>query len=116
MPLVETVVRLFLGRLLYIVRMARQVVRKTSVFVLVTISLYGTVQLGSYYFRAAFGLPSAQWQLAFVLVPIPILLGVGAILIAAFPRPPLSRLIGVTAWVATLAPVLLAALVELGIY
>jgi hypothetical protein len=91
-------------------------VSKSIVALLLIVSVYGTFHLGRDYIQALFGRQDAQWQFAFVLAPVPIGLGAAAIVIAKLSRPPLPRVSILGAWVATLVPVALSALVGLHAY
>jgi hypothetical protein len=79
-------------------------------------SVGGTAHLGQGYSQAVLGRPDAQWQFAFVLAPIPILLGALGLAISVFSRPPLSRTFTFGACVVTLAPLGLVALVWIHAY
>jgi hypothetical protein len=96
--------------------MPKQLAAKSTVILLVIASAYGTVHLGGDYLRALFGRPEAQWQFAFLWVPLPILFGLVAVAITKFARPPLHKAFALSAWVGTLLPVALSALVGLHAY
>jgi hypothetical protein len=91
-------------------------VSKSVVVLLLIASVYGTIHLGRDYFQALSGKPDAQWQFAFVLAPVPIVLGAVAIAVAKFSRPPLPRIFALAAWVAALAPLALLVLVQAHAY
>jgi len=93
-----------------------QPVLKSIFTLLLIVSACGTFQLGRDYVQALFGTPDAQWQFAFALAPMVIFLGAAAIVIARLHRPPLPRILTLGAWLATLVPVALSALVGLHAY
>jgi hypothetical protein len=96
--------------------MPKQLVPKAVVAFLLSASAYGTAHLAQDYLQAVFGTPDAQWQFAFVLAPIPILLGMVGLVIARFSRPRLSRVLVLASWVVTLVPLGLLGLVWIHAY
>jgi predicted nucleic acid-binding protein len=62
----------------------KQLIRQVAVVLLLIVSLDGTAYLGYDYLRSIFWVPEAQWQLAFMLAPLPIVLGDVAALISQF--------------------------------
>lgn len=65
--------------------MLKRLSRQVAVILLLVGSLGWTAHLGQDYLQAVFGPPPpAQWQFAFVMAPIPVLLGAVALVIAKF--------------------------------
>jgi len=83
---------------------------------LLSASVSVTAHLGQDYFQALFGRPAAQWQFAFMLAPISILLGALGLAVANFSRPPLSQPFVLGACVVTLVPLGLLGLVWIHAY
>jgi len=96
--------------------MQKQSVLRAIVGLFLGASVFGTAHLVHDYYRALFGRPDAQWQFAFVLAPIPILLGASGLAITLFSRPRLSRALIFGACVVTVAPLGLLGLVWIHAY
>lgn len=94
----------------------KQPIRRVAVVLLLIVSLNGTVYLGYDYLWSIFGVPEAQWQFAFMLAPLPIVLGVVAALISQFPRPALPKFLVAASWVAAIVPAVLYVLVSVHAY
>ena len=87
-----------------------------TVTVIVVTCLYPTATFLVDYVRAISGAPDAQWQFSFVLVPVPVVLGAAALVVAYHSRPPAPRFLTAGALAVTLLPVALAALVIVHAY
>jgi hypothetical protein len=96
--------------------MSSQVVRKTLSSIALVGSAISTANLLLQYLDAVFRSPSAQWQFAFVLLPVPIALGLIAAAISWIWQPPLPRTIRIVCVAALVAPLTLGALVWFHIY
>jgi hypothetical protein len=101
---------------IYLGMAVKPLLRQVAVILLLAVSLDGTAHLGGDYLQALFGTPEAQWQFAFLLAPVPMLLGPVAVLISKIPRPALSRFLGAASWVATIVPAILCVLVSVHAY
>jgi hypothetical protein len=77
-------------------------------------SFYVTANLAFTYLEAAFVKPTAQWQFAFFLVPIPVVLGLVALAVAYMSRS--SRPVLGACVLASFLPCVLFALVKLHVY
>jgi len=71
--------------------MSRQAVAKVLVLLMLCASGLVTANLTWQYVVAVVGVPVAQWQLAFLLLPAPLTLALLAVSVAWFSRPRLSR-------------------------
>ncbi len=96
--------------------MIRQIVPKTAFLVFMLASLDGTFHLTRTYFEAVWGHPSAQWEFAFLMAPIPIALAFVAILISSLAKPKLTRSFRYASLIATLLPLLITTLVMMHLY
>lgn len=100
--------------------MKQQLLAKVLASLLLGGSLSVTACLSYTYVGAVLGLEqgagAAQWQFAFMLVPLPVALAIVALGIARLSKPPLARLFSLTAGLAAAVPLALLALVRLHVY
>jgi hypothetical protein len=91
-------------------------VRSIAVALFVGVATWGSTYLAQTYWSAVFGTPDAQWQMSFVMAPIPIVLAVIGLLIAYFPRPRLHKVFIVGSWIAVTIPAACLVLVMSHLY
>jgi hypothetical protein len=100
--------------------MKTQLFSKIVVSACIVASLYVTLNLLNVYVEAVtgelYGAGGAQWQFAFLMAPLPAVLGFVALGISRFSRPSLSLAIALTSAVSAFAPLILLGLVVLHAY
>jgi hypothetical protein len=100
--------------------MKTQIFSKGAVVACLMASLYVTLKLLSIYIEVAtgqlHGAGAAQWQFAFLMVPLPAALGIVALGIARLSRPSLPLVFTLPSAVAAVAPCVLFGLVVFHAY